>query len=231
MAPAFARFYFAALARWWWVLMIGPIGAIIGLGLDIFTKVTIPPWGWAMLLVAGVALAQMLVAFEAWKRNNPRLLFEFDWGEPGTDLIWLDHESDGDARLYVNLKGVLVNFGPSCRIDDASVSLHDRTFFGLIPRTRHTTHAGPPPLSMVLAENDRVPDVRISFDGGRWPMGDRLPRAFNVSLRLRMLGGPSIEGVIAEFRPKKRLRDAPSFFGNNIVPAHLAPRLGAVDRA
>ena len=58
--------YLKELLRHYWTLGVGTVGGLIGLCLDIFTALTIPPWIWTTLFVVALLIAQFLVYYDVY---------------------------------------------------------------------------------------------------------------------------------------------------------------------
>ena len=58
--------YLCDLLRHYWALGIGFFGGLLGLCLDVFTTLKIPPWVWITVFVSSLLIAQFLVYYEAF---------------------------------------------------------------------------------------------------------------------------------------------------------------------
>jgi hypothetical protein len=76
--------YSVAVVRWWWVVVMGAIVAVVGIVLDIWQDLALPVWLWVSLGFVGLVVAQFLAFHEQrmrsahWEAGLPDL----ELGEP-----------------------------------------------------------------------------------------------------------------------------------------------------
>ena len=89
--------YTRAVLHWWWIVLIGVVSGGAGLILDIFTRLTIPYWAWAVVLLLGLMVAQFLALHTTRlerdrleQRSRPCLRIEattsWNYGQSGQSL-------------------------------------------------------------------------------------------------------------------------------------------------
>ena len=61
--------YSVAVVRWWWVVVMGAIVAIVGIVLDIWQDLALPVWLWVSLGFVGLVVAQFLAFHEQRMRS------------------------------------------------------------------------------------------------------------------------------------------------------------------
>ena len=67
MWKAFFKDYLKSLRKWWWEIIIGPIGIGIGLYQQIINKVIkLPVWGWVLIGVSTIIVGQVLAYRSLW---------------------------------------------------------------------------------------------------------------------------------------------------------------------